>query len=227
MVENNLFMIFGSMGGWLSNVLVIVVVAVVLSGAFLVMLYIKKWRRMSIPVLEIVKLKKGRVAIKKLKAGWIKRQRAFFGLIEKGEPVLLTSDKRMITNASSEDYEEIDGKAGLVVRRKDDDPKILLPISDIMFKNEHLLFEIAPADYRDTALRLMEQEIDSLKTSFEKKIPQIINIGLVVITMVVLMFLIQQSSQAIQYTTDSCLSYLTECKQVVKPVPPPPSYTAP
>lgn len=226
MVEQNIFFVFGQMQGILANILMFVVVGIIIGSFLFIIIFVKKTKKLKFPVLEIIKLKHGRIAINKTKAGWFKRQQKFFGLIEKGEELMMTEDKRIIADVSAEDFEEINGKRGLVVRRKDDDPKILLPISRIQFQNENLLMEIAPADFRDTAIRLLEQEADNLKTGFEKKLPQIINIGLVVITMIVLMFLIQQSSQALQQTADKCLAYQQACK-TTQTAPPPASNTAP
>ena len=50
-------------------------------------------------------------------------------------------DGRTIQSGSSEDFHEIDGKRGIIVIRKSDDPSIMLPLNKIgssLYENTHV-----------------------------------------------------------------------------------------
>jgi hypothetical protein len=176
--------IFSGMGGmssmvfgWFTSIAFWVVVAVILFAVLFLTLKVKQNMKFQYPCLEITSLGKGKVSMVKTKAGWFKKHKIFFGLIDgHGEfELICKADKRKIFNASSEDYHEIDGKRGLIVKRKDDDPEILVPINDVEIKGLKMINEIAPADYRDAAVDILERKQREITTWWDKNQQMVIS----------------------------------------------------
>jgi len=165
--------------GWFSSILTW---AILLLGCFFVFVFVLMIRqklRFKYPCLEIVGLGQGKVSIEITKAGWFKKNRNFFGLIETGgeQELICKDNKRKIFCASSVDYHEINGKRGLICKRKDDDPEVLVPLDSVEVSNLKLLTRIAPADYRDAAVDILEEKRKETMTWMEKNAPLIITIG--------------------------------------------------
>lgn len=159
---------------------------------------IRRKRKLVFPVLEITGLGGGKAGIKKTWAGWF-RSNWILGLIDYGgELRLLTKDKREIQLASSDDFHEINGKRGLVVQRKGDDPKILVPINKIELDDESkkLLNSIAPADYRDASVKLVTQAERETMSKFSQYVG-FIAVGVIFIfAIIVIIFTIQYVKHA-------------------------------
>ena len=106
---------------------------VVLFAILMVMfgsLIIRKRKKLIYPAIELTDLGAGKIGFKTHKAGWFKTRTILFGLFDYGgEDVLRLQDKRQIQNASSEDFHDINGKRGLLIIRKSDDPRILVPVN--------------------------------------------------------------------------------------------------
>ena len=138
--------------GILAVVLVIVVVGFLL---------IRKKRKLNTPVIEITSLGRGKIGIrvgKKMRGGWFKHNSALFGLWDYGqEETFKVKDGRTVLSVSSEDYQEINGKMGLMVMRSSEDPRILVPINRAKLENREMLFNIAPADYRSTVVDIIRK----------------------------------------------------------------------
>ena len=187
----------------------------IIGGLFILlfgMLYIRKQKRLSIPVIEITNIGGGKVGIKYGKAGWFK-SKSFLGLIDyAGEQHLTMKDGRVIQLGSSEDFHEINGRRGLLIQRKSDDPKILVPlgqaqvnklkiekgqiIKDVTLSNPILLTAIAPADYRDASVKLTEQAERETMSGFMKVLPIVGGFIMVLILFVVVILVIQYSKHS-------------------------------
>lgn len=157
-------------------------------------------RKFVIPVVEVIDIgggkmgiyfgKKGKRIGKKLMAGWVNKNSNFFGLIESGPQRLKTTDKRIIHYASSTDFQEINNRAGLVVKRKDDDPNILVPLTRMEISNLDLLTKIAPANYQDAAAANINEAENEMK---DKILQYLIPVSIVGfgICLVISMFILQ------------------------------------
>ena len=98
--------------------------ALVLFGMIIlvvVILKIRQSKKFKFPILEVTGLGQGKVAVHLSKAGWFKKQRKFFGLLEvAGEQELICKDgKRRVHNISSTDYHEFNNKRCIIAKRKD------------------------------------------------------------------------------------------------------------
>jgi hypothetical protein len=129
-------------------------------------------------------------------AGWFKEKKTFFNLFEVGGPLQMEiKDGRKIVNASSEDYVYINGKKGIRVMRKGDDPKILVPLSKVKIDNYELIQHIAPADYQDAASKFIDDKVLETMNSIEKWAGPIILGVTIVIFVICLILIIQFSNQ--------------------------------
>ena len=189
---------FGGLGGiafqWLSSLMFwgIVLVVILVIGFFLIVY--KKQRKLNLPLIELTDLGNGKMGIEAFLhrgAGWFKSRQMFFGLFESGEDVLKHRDGRVIQGGSSETFHDINGKRGLVVMRKQDDPAILLPISRMKCINKYLMTQIAPADYRDASVKIIRSTEKETMGKLEKIAPYIA-IGLVAIVFLICIILIVQ-----------------------------------
>lgn len=171
----------GVFGTWFSSGLFWLIMAILLTVGVLVILVIHKRRRLRWNVLELLSYGNGKIGINKLRAGIFKKKTTIFGLWDYGtENVIKCADGRIILEATSEDLMDILGKKGFLVRRKDDDPKILVPISKVDWKNEKALFEIAPADFRDASVNIVDTAVKETQSWADKYLPYIMLGGMVI-----------------------------------------------
>jgi len=189
------FINFGGIGGmamgWATSMLFWGAIVLLMFGVFIVALIVRQKRRFIFPCLEIVSLGQGKVSIQVTKAGWFKKRRFFFGLLESGgEQELICKDlKRKIHSISSTDYHEINGKRGVICKRKDDDPDVLVPIDNVQFADLHLLMRVAPADYRDAAVDILESKRKETMSWLEKNSPLLVSIGIFIFGLIALIII--------------------------------------
>lgn len=177
----------GAMLGWASSMFFWAVVAIGIFAVFIVVLKIRKWRRYCFPCVEITGLGQGKVMLESTRAGWFKSKRMFFGLIDySGEQELITKNGRKIQCASSVDYHDINGKRGIIVKRKDDDPEILVPITKFKITNPEILAQIAPADYRDAAINILDKYEKETMTWWQQNGGMIVLAGVIIFALIAL-----------------------------------------
>lgn len=176
---------FGDVGGvfmgWLSSGLFWLVMTILFTVGMLILLKVNKNRKLRWGCLEFLSYGNGKVGINNLKAGIFKKKTAIFGLWDYGnENVIKTNDGRIIQEVTTDDLMDIFGKKGFITRRKDDDPKILVPINRIGWKGEKALFEIAPADFRDASVNIVDSATKETQTWADKYLPYIMLGGMVI-----------------------------------------------
>lgn len=173
--------ITGAMKGWLSSGLFWMIITIILTVGVFLILHINKKRRLRWNVLELLAYGNGKVGINMLTAGIFKKKTTIFGLWDYGnENVIKCSDGRIILEGSIGDLMDIMGRKGFIVRRKDDDPKILVPINKINFLNEKALFEITPADFRDASVNIVDMATRETQTWADKYLPYIMLGGMII-----------------------------------------------
>jgi len=120
-------------------------------------LYIRRRRRFLYPVIEIVDIGSGKTNLNSdLKAGYIGKRIYLGGLWWTGEQVLRTNLNDIIEYFSTEDFQEVNGQRGVVCFRDPIRRNILFPISRLELKNKELIASVAPADYTDVAVSIVE-----------------------------------------------------------------------
>lgn len=179
--------------GWGTSILFWALVIVIVFAMFIGILVVRKRRRFEFPLLEIYNVGNGKIRTDVSRAGWFKKKKIFFNLLDIGGEEELRCKKgfRKIFNPSSIDYNEIDGKRGIIVKRKDDDPDVLVPLSRFAVSNEKLIASIAPADYRDVSTQILEERKNETLTWWEKNAPILMTMGVIVFTVIALILVFQ------------------------------------
>jgi hypothetical protein len=163
----------------------LVVLILILGLVFFFYAYVSRRGKLKYECLELVSFGNGKIGMNKSKAGVFKSKSMFFGLIDYGsEYVIKTADGKIIEKAKTSQLHDIFGKKGFICVRKTEDPKILVPIGKVKFDNMLLMFDIAPADYRDASTRIFKEAVDETKGTWEKLLPYIA-IGLCVVLTIV------------------------------------------
>jgi len=181
----------GAIGSWGYSMLFWAIIAFIIGGIFVAFLYIKKQFSYKFPVCEVVGVGEGKVMLEYSKAGWFKKKSFFFGLIEAGgeQEMRVKRGNRKVQQVSSMDYHEINGKRGLIVKRKDDDPEVLVPLSKFEISNEKLLAEIAPADYRDAAIDILDEKRKETLTWWDENKSTLLLAGVIVFALISLIII--------------------------------------
>jgi len=187
----NLGGIGGAIGSWGSSMLFWSIIAfafVIIAVGFL---YVKKQFSYKFPVCEVVGIGEGKVMLEYSKAGWFKKKSFFFGLIQAGgeQEMRVKRGGRKVQQVSSMDYHEINGKRGLIVKRKDDDPEVLVPLSKFEVANEKLLSEIAPADYRDAAIDILDEKRKETLTWWDENKSTLLLAGVIIFALISLIII--------------------------------------
>jgi hypothetical protein len=141
-----------SWGFWL-------LMAVVTVGVVFGSLYMRKKGKYKFPAFVLCDVGNGKAGVEPLRAGWFKSKKLLGGLIEVGgERRLELNDGRIVQQASTTDCHQIKGKAGFLLFEKPDDPKIVVPLHKCHLSKEsqEVLWKIAPADFRDAGLNIIE-----------------------------------------------------------------------
>ncbi|MEA3421327.1 MAG: hypothetical protein U9Q97_06590, partial [Acidobacteriota bacterium] len=105
----------------------------------------------------------GKFLLNTLKAGYFGKNVKLKGLWWTGEEVLRTGTGEIIANFSTEDYQEINGKRGIICVRDPNNQDVLVPISKAEIKNKELLLEIASRSYREAAIDIYKQATQETK----------------------------------------------------------------
>jgi hypothetical protein len=169
---------------WLTLSIVLVAAIALIYG------WMSRKSKLKYNCLEVVRYGNGKIGLNSLKAGYLKRK-TFMHLFDYGnEKFIKTSDNRVIEKAKTSQLHDIFGKKGFICLRSPKDPKVLVPISKVEFDNLNLLFEIAPGDYRDTAVRIFNEAVEETKGTWERILPYVmvgLCIFLCIITIVIVM----------------------------------------
>lgn len=149
----------GLLIGWVLNPLIWIIILFVFIFVTIGILYFRKRRKLIYPTVEFVDHGGGKFAINTLRSGYFGKKLYFKGLWWKGEEVLRTNTGEIIYDFSTEDFQEINGKRGVVCFRDPLNQDILAPINKSSFKNKELLAEIAPGSYREAAVDIFNETV--------------------------------------------------------------------
>ena len=126
-------------------------------------LLLRKRRKLIYPAVEVTDLGSGKIGMKISKAGWFK-SRAFWIFDYGGEFVMKMKDGREVQKVSSEDFHDIDGVRGLLVCRKADDPRVLLPINKAGTSSQYTTEPILDSHRQPTGkVRLVKRSLNTLR----------------------------------------------------------------
>jgi len=206
---------------WVAVVFVILIFSV---GA----LWVRKQRKLEYDCFVIRKTGNGKVDMKIMKAGWFKSNKVLEGLLDwSGEEHLETGGFRQpndkIQAGSTIDFHQINGKKGLICRRKDDDPKILVPLTRIEIQNDEILGEIASADLRDASVNIVKQAEKETRNRTQEIVQWIIMGGVIMLALIVIIM----SYQFVSRAQAESWEYVLQAEKIVSGASPPTSGNAP
>lgn len=211
---------------WLLSPLIWFVLIFVFIGGTFGFLYIRKRRKLIYSMLELVKYKGGKAGFNLIQGGWFGKKKFLRGWWDYGEEQLETQDGDKILNFSTEDFQEINGKRGIVVARDPLNPDILVPVSKISFDGEEMLAGIAPADYRDAAAEIIN-DVNRETSDWTKQVVMYILFAAVIIFALVSVIVITQmvkngqteASNLIVEAGETCLKNAKDvCQQIATTV---------
>lgn len=201
----------------------LVLIFLLLGGAFGALM-IRKKRKLRFPVVELIPIGQRKLAFNsKSKCGWFKQKAALMGLLDYGgEDVLKLKDGRVVQNASSDDFTDINGKRGLIVFRSPEDPAVLLPISrmgaygykkvskdgKINYRPVNALEfvgEIAPQEIRGFAVDILKQNEKEVTDRFEKIVQWVIFGGIIIFALISIILIVQMVKNGQQEAADLIL----------------------
>jgi hypothetical protein len=194
---------FSSIGpivaGYAKNSLIWMLLIIILTiGIFFIYGWLVRRSKLKYFALEFVRFGNGKVGVNQMKAGLFKSKTFLFGLFDYGnEFVMKTTNNKIIQGAKSTHLHDIFSKKGYILIRSPKDPKILVPISKVEFENLQAVMAIAPGDYRDASIRLVNEAIKET-AGWEKLLPYIA-VGLVVVMTIINVVV---NMQMTNHTTD-------------------------
>ena len=111
----------GGVGGmllqWLLNPLIWLVIIFLIVAVTFGFLAIRKRRKLIYQCLELVDYGNGKHGFNMIKCGWFGKKKMLGGLWDRGEEQMETQDKDVIYEFSTEDFQEINGKRGIICFR--------------------------------------------------------------------------------------------------------------
>jgi len=193
-------------------------------------LWIRKRRKLIYDVLEIVDYDSGKAGFNLIRGGWFGKKKFLKGLYDYGEERVETQDGDVVLDFSTTDFQEINGKRGIVVTRDPVNPDILAPINKVKtvpikkvnIVGKELFAEIAPADFRAAALDIIEK-VDRETADWTKQVVQWVLIGATIIFALVAIIVIVQmvkhgqteAANLITSAGETCLKNAKEvCQQI-------------
>jgi hypothetical protein len=223
-------MVTNTLWGWVRAPITWVIFFIVLAVVFIAALYIRKKRRLTVPTVEVVNYGTSKAGFNHLKSGWFGKQLMFKGLWWKGPEVLRASTGEEIRDFSTEDYQTVDGKRGVVCFRSPTNQDILVPISKVRIDGQHMVMDIAPAEYIDAAKEIYS-DTKKETTDSREKLMQLASWALVVIvSLLCIIFIIQGWTHTMTESKDlllqagqtglaNCKAMCVDVMQAVKGLP--------
>lgn len=181
-------------------------------------LWIRKKRKLIYDCLEVVDYDNGKAGFNLIKAGWFGKKKALRRWLDYGEEQVETQDGDLILNFSTEDFQEVNGKRAIVCARDPVNPDILVPLSKINIRGKAMFADIAPAEYRDAALRIID-EADRETKDMTAQIVQWVLIGGTIIFALIAIILVTQmvkngQAEASRLITEAGQTCLQNAKEV-------------
>ena len=164
-------------------------------------LWVRKQKKLSYTCIVVRNTGNGKIDLKTMKADWFKTKSAFRGLWDYGmEEELRTGGFRKpvdkIQGGSTIDFHEINGKRGLICRRKDDDPKVLVPLTKMEIENDNLLGSVASVDLRDAAVNIIRKAEHETRNRTAEIVQWVIMGGVIILALIVIIMSYQFVSKA-------------------------------
>ena len=190
-------------------ILVIAILALAMGGLFLF-----KRSKYKIHVLKWIQVGDKKVIVESTKAGWFGKDKIFLNLIDRGkEQQLEMKDGNVVQQVSSEDYQDFNGHRAIFVKRKDDDPRIWVPLKSFKVDNEEVLASIAPGDFRDAGTALMKEADREIMGNSSLVMQYVAIIGVILLVIFAVIFITKFGSDAVEKITMRCIDLTKDTVQ--------------
>lgn len=176
---------------WIAVIFIILAVTI---GA----LMIRKKKKLVYPCLEVVDLGNDKCGYNLLKCGYFGKKAYLKGLIDRGEEVLKTETGETIYDFSTQDFQEVNGKRGVICARDSVNQNVLVPLSKSKIAGKNLLLEIAPAEFRDVALELIRDAKEETKDKIQQIMQWVMIGGVIIFALVAVIVIAQMVKQGQQ-----------------------------
>jgi len=191
----------GMITGFILSPLIWILVIFFLVFAAVGGLWVRKQRKLCYTCIVLRNMGSGKIDLKTMKAGWFKTNSMLGGLWDYGmEEELLTGGWRKpvdkIQGGSTVDFHEINGKRGLICRRKDDDPKVLIALDKMEIENDHLLASVASVDLRDAAVNIIRKAEKETRNRTAEIVQWVIMGGVIILALIVIIMSYQFVAKA-------------------------------
>ena len=208
--------------GWMTTTafwVFLMIVLVIFSG---IILWIRKKRKMNKLVLEMYDLGDGRFDFRLGKGGWFKERFTLMGLWDYGnEDRFRLKDMTPVDNVSHNDYRLFNGKQCIAVVRNPNDPKMVFPISRFYLSQNSraIMSEVAPADFRDSAQKSIEQTDLEMTSKWQQYAPLIITGLVIIIALIITLLNTQYGKYMVDKATETIIQLRnTPCMATPSPV---------
>jgi len=188
---------------------IILAVSVVLLG--MGALYMKKRSKYKIHVVKWIQVGDRKIITESTKAGWFGKEKIFLKLIDRGkEQQLEMKDGNVIQQVSSADYQDFNGHRAIFVKRKDDDPRIWVPLKSFSVTNEGVLASIAPGDFRDGGIQLMKEADREIMGNSSLVMQYVAIIGVIMLVVFAIIFITKFGTDAVEKITMRCVDLVRD-----------------
>lgn len=203
---------------WFVNPLIWLIIIGVIIFVTFGFLKIRQRKKLKYPTLEVVDLGNGKMGFYLIKSGFFGRNKFLGGLWDYGEEVLKSDDGSTILDFSTEDFQEVNGKRGVVCYRDPIRQKILVPINNLVVRNKELVAAIAPSSYTDTGIDIIK-EAEKETRDWKDKMLQFIAFALVIVfALVSIIVIVQMVKQGQTAASDLIVKAGTVCSDNCKSV---------
>lgn len=196
---------------WMTTTAFWIFLLLILTVFFIGVLWIRKKRKFTRLVLEHFDLGNGNFDWRLTKGGWFRNRFTLFGLWDYGtEQRFRLKDMTPVDNVSHRDYRLFNGKPAIAVIRNPKDARVVFPISKYYLSKDSkaIMAEVAPADYRDTAVKAIEEADKEMQSKWAQYAPIIVT-GVVIIISLIITLL---NTQYGKYMVDQATKVLLEIK---------------
>lgn len=178
---------------WLINPIIWIVLILVVLGFVFMFLKIRVRRQLIFPAAELADFGNGKIGmyfLGKGGAGWFGTKQGPLGLWYYGDKVLRNKDMKIIQEFSEQDFQEINGKRGVVYFR-DPEKHLLFPINKMKIDDQQLTAGIAPATYVDTSAELLHQNERETQNAWDKYLPLVAVLGAAIVLLISIVVIVQ------------------------------------
>ena len=204
--------------GWVTTTAFWIIVMIVIVMFGFLFLWIRKKRRMNKLVLEFFDEGQGRFNFRLNKGGWFKSRFTLGGLWDYGgENRFRLKDMTPVDNVSHNDYRQFNGKSCICVVRNPNDPKMVFPISRFYTSTDskRIMLEVAPADFRESASKAIEQADKEMTAKWQQYAPLIVTGVVIIIALIITLLNTQYGKYMVDKATDLItLAKTTPCMAV-------------